>query len=135
VKSLRRFEMRFVNVIKPGILFVLSLAMLVSCTSGKMSTDEKTKVQGAMKVFVDDKLAKDGNVYKIEDKSGVFDYLHEGVKKSGDMHVSCADVKVDNDVYDIDYYVMNENGNYTVMKEVLHKINKEEINRTLWEKE
>ena len=88
-----------------------------------------------MKEFVDDKLAKYGNAYKIEDKSGVFDYLHEGVKKNGDLYVSCADVKVDNDVYDIDYYVKKENGKYTIMKEVLHKINKEEINRTLWEKE
>jgi len=127
--------MRYVRIIRPGILFVLSLTLLLSCTNGKMSTDEKKKIQDAMKVFVDDKLAKDGNVYKIEEKSGVFDYLHEGVKKSGDMHVSCADVKVDNDVYDIDYYVKKENGKYTVMKEVLHKINKEEINRTLWEKE
>jgi hypothetical protein len=108
--------------------------MLISCTSGKMSADEKTKVQGAMKEFVDDKLAKDSNVYSIEDKIGNFDYLHEGVKKSGDMYVSCADVKVGNDVYDIDYYVKKENGQYTVMKEVLHKINKDKINRTLWEK-
>ena len=127
--------MRYIRIIRPGILFVLSLTLLLSCTNGKMSTDEKKKIQDAMKVFVDDKLAKDGNVYKIEEKSGVFDYLHEGVKKSGDLHVSCADVKVGNDIYDIDYYVKKENGTYTVMKEVLHKINKEEINRTLWEKE
>ena len=127
--------MKHVRIIRLSILLVLSLTMLVSCTSGKISTDEKTKVQAAMKDFVDDKLAKDGNVYKIEDKSGVFDYLHEGVKKNGDMNVSCADVKVGNDVFDIDYYVKNENGKYTVTKEVLHKINKDEINRTLWEKE
>ena len=111
------------------------MTLILSCTNGKMSTDEKKKVQGAMKVFVDDKLAKDGNVYKIEDKNGVFDYLHDGVKKSGDLNVSCADVKVGNDIYDIDYYVKKENGTFTVMKEVLHKINKEEINRPLWTKE
>jgi RNA binding exosome subunit len=127
--------MRHAGIICLNILFFLSLAMVVSCTSDKLSADEKSKVQGTMKEYVDDKLAKNGNVYKIEDKSGVFDFLHEGVKKNGDMNVSCADVKVGNDVYDIDYYVQNENGKYTVMKEVLHKINKEEINRTIWEKE
>ena len=127
--------MRYVSIVRPVILMVLSMTLILSCTNGKMSTDEKKKVQGAMKVFVDDKLAKDGNVYKIEDKNGVFDYLHDGVKKGGDLHVSCADVKVGNDIYDIDYYVKKENGTFTVMKEVLHKINKEEINRTLWEKE
>ena len=127
--------MRHVVIIRLSILFVLSLTMISSCTSGEISSDEKAKVQGAMKEFVNDKLAKDDNVYKIEDKSGVFDYLHEGVKKNGDMNVSCADVKVGNDVFDIDYYVKNENGKYTVTKEVLHKINKDEINRTLWERE
>ena len=127
--------MRHVVIIRLSILFVLSLTMLSSCTSGKISSDEKAKVQEAMKEFVNDKLAKDDNVYKIEDKSGVFDYLHEGVKKNGGMNVSCADVKVGNDVFDIDYYVKKINGNYIVTKEVLHKINKDEINRTLWEKE
>ena len=127
--------MRYVSIVRPVILMVLSMTLILSCTNGKMSTDEKKKVQGAMKVFVDDKLAKDGNVYKIEDKNGVFDYLHDGVKKSGDLNVSCADVKVGNDIYDIDYYVKKENGTFTVMKEVLHKINKEEINRPLWTKE
>ena len=127
--------MRYEKIIRLFILFVLSLTMLVSCTSGKISAEEKLNVQVAMKEFVDNKLAKNGNVYKIEDKNGVFDYLHEGVKKSGGVNVSCADVKVGNDVYDIDYHVKNENGKYTVVREVLHKINKDKINRTLWEKE
>ena len=126
--------MRRVGIVRLSILVVLSLSVLASCTSSKMSSDEKSKVQVAMKEFVDNKLAKDGNVYKIEDKSGIFDYLHEGVKKKGDMNISCADVKVGNDVFDIDYHVEKENGKYIVVKEVLHKINKDEINRTLWEK-
>jgi hypothetical protein len=108
--------------------------MLGSCTDGKISTDEKANVQTAMKEYVDAKLAMDKNVYRIGDKRGTFDYLHEGVKKKGDMYISCADVKVGNDVYDIDYFVKKENGEYWVVKETLHKINKEETNRVLWEK-
>ncbi len=126
--------MKRVRIIMLSILFVFSLSVLASCTSSKMSSDETSKVQAAMKEFVDNKLAKDGNVYKIEDKSGIFDYLHEGVKKKGDMSISCADVKVGNDLFDIDYHVEKENGKYIVVKEVLHKINKKEINKTLWEK-
>ncbi len=126
--------MKNIKIAGLSIILVLSMAMLFSCTSGNVSSEEKAKVQAAMKEFVDNKLAGSGNVYMIEDKKGVFDYLHDGVKNKGDVNISCADVKVGNDVYDIDYYVKNVNGKYTVMKEVLHKINKEEITRTLWEK-
>ncbi len=121
-------------MIRQGMLFVLSVALLFSCTAGKMSAEETSKIQGAMKEYVDAKLLQDGNVYKIEDINGTFDYLHEGVKKSGDMYISCADVKVGTTVYDIDYYVTKEKGTYTVTKEVLHKINKEKVDRPLWEK-
>ena len=126
--------MRRVRIVSLGILLLLGLSVLASCTSGKMSAEEKSNVQTAMKEFVDNKLARDGNVYKIEDKSGIFDYLHEGVKKKGDINISCADVKVGNDIFDIDYHVKNENGKYIVVKEILHKINKEEINKVLWDK-
>ena len=125
--------MRFIMTIKFVLLLVLSLAMLVSCSKENISNADKAAVQGAMKAFVDAKIAKDNNVYTIEGKNGTFDYLHEGVKWTGQIFVSCADVKVGSDVYDIDYYVVKENDRYIVIKELLHKINKKEINRTLWE--
>jgi hypothetical protein len=122
--------------IKISIVLAVSLIMLVSCTQGgTINPDEKVNVRAAMKEFVDAKLEKDKNVYKIEQLKGEFDYLHEGVEKKGDLYVSCADVKVGADVYDIDYYVKDQSGKYIVIKEVLHKINKEKVNRTLWQKE
>jgi len=127
----RRYEM------KHYMLLMISLIMLVSCTSGDntSSIEDKVKVHGAMKAYVDAKLAENNNEYMIEDLKGVFDYLHDGVKTKDNLYVSCADVKVGEDVYDIDYYVEKENGTFTVIKEVLHKIKKEKVNRTLWEKE
>jgi hypothetical protein len=115
------------------LLFVMSLAILVSCSKDNISNADKAAVQGAMKAFVDAKIMKDNNVYKIEDKNGAFDYLHDEVKWEGQVFVSCADIKVGSDVYDIDYYVVKEKDKYIVIKELLHKINKKEINRTLWE--
>jgi hypothetical protein len=56
------------------------------------------------------------------------------VVSKGSLYVSCADVKVGKDLYDIDYYVKKENGKYTVVKEVFRKLNGEKINRILWEK-
>ena len=125
--------MRFRMTIKFILLFVISLAILVSCSKDNISSADKSAVQGAMKAFVDAKLAKDNNIYNIEEKKGVFDYLHDGVKSKGQIFVSCADVKVGSDIYDIDYYVVKEKDKYIVIKELLHKINKKEINKTLWE--
>jgi len=125
--------MRFKMTIKLVLLFVMSLVILVSCSKDNISKVDKAAVQGAMKAFVDAKIMKDNNVYKIEDKNGAFDYLHDGVKWKGQIFVSCADIKVGSDVYDIDYYVVKEKDKFIVIKELLHKINKKEINRTLWE--
>jgi hypothetical protein len=115
---------------------MIGLIMLVSCTNGDNTSriEDTVKVQGAMKAYVDEKLAENNNEYMIEDLKGVFDYLHDGVKTKDNLYVSCADVKVGEDVYDIDYYVEKENGKFTVIKEVLHKIKNEKVNRTLWEK-
>ncbi len=99
-----------------------------------LSENEKLKVKGATKEYVDAKLAENNNVYKIGDLKGVFDYIHDEVKSKGGLYVSCADVKVGKDVYDIDYHVKKENGKYTVVKEVLRELNGEKINRILWEK-
>jgi hypothetical protein len=125
--------MRFKIKTKLVLLFLLSLAILVSCSKDNISNADKAAVQGAMKAFVDTKIAKDNNVYKIEEKNGTFDYLHDGVKWTGQIYVSCADIKVGSDVYDIDYYVVKEKDKFIVIKELLHKINKKEINKTLWE--
>lgn len=133
--------MRLLKTIKLSIVLMLGLVMITACTSeeGAVSEDSKTKVQAAMKEFVDAKLAENGYVYKMKDSEldidGEFDYLHEGVELRHGFYVSCADVKVDDDVYDIDYYVKEENGEYTVVKEVLHKVKGKSINRVLWEKE
>lgn len=119
-----------------SFILMICLVILVSCAKDRtLSIGEKAKVQGAMKEYVDTKLALNNNVYKIEDLRGDFDYLHEGVKTKDDLYVSCADVKVGDDVYDIDYHVKNENGKFIVVKEILHKIKKEKVNRTLWEKQ
>lgn len=129
--------MKHLMIKKFSIFLMASLIILVSCTKGgrTLSIDEKAKVQRAMKEYVDAKLVENNNLYKIEALNGVFDYLHDGVKSKDGLYISCADVKVSKDVYDIDYYVKKENSKYTVIKEVLHKIKGEEVNRTLWDKE
>lgn len=129
--------MKYLFKIMFSIFLTAGLIMLVSCSqeNGTVSKEEKEKIQSVMKGFVRAKLVNNNNMYKIQDLDGLFDYLHDGVKKQEGMYVSCADVKVGADIYDIDYYVKEENGRYTVVKEVLHKKNDEKINKLLWKKD
>lgn len=106
----------------------------MSILTPPLSKNEQENVKGVTKEYVDAKLAENQNVYKIENLKGVFDNIHDEVDSKGGLYVSCADIKVGNDVYDIDYYVKKANGKYAVVKEVLSKVNGKKINRILWEK-
>ncbi len=110
---------------------ILFLALILGC-SQQVKGPEKARVQAAMKVFIDERLESSGGVYPIKGAIAEFDYLHDGVGSSDGLFVSCADFRAGSDVYDIDYYVMAENGEYTVVKEVLHKKNSEPVNEVLW---
>ncbi|MCK5139436.1 MAG: hypothetical protein KAQ85_06315 [Thermodesulfovibrionia bacterium] len=134
--STRKTLLIFIALIFCVLIFVYAEkdTSAMSILSPPLSKNEKVKVKGATKKYVDAKLAENNNVYKIEDLKGAFDNIHDEVDSKGDLYVSCADVKVGKDVYDIDYYVKKENGKYTVVKEVLGKLNGKKINRILWEK-
>ncbi len=112
-----------------GILVVSALAF-----SGCTSDANKAAVQKSMSDYIAEKSTKNEGKYDIKGESTAFDYIHDGVSKKDGLHVSCADFKLNDDVYDIDYYVKEEGEEFTVVKEVLHKKNGEEVNEVLWEK-
>lgn len=126
----------------------LALLLIASCAAEKESADapgdDTTKmaapenseqIKAAMQTFIDAKLASGNNVYAIGDLEGTYDYLHDGIKEIDGIHVSCADVKVGDDVYDIDLYVAETESGFAVVKEVLHQKNGEAVNELLWEME
>ncbi len=136
VISTRKTILIFIALIFCVLIFVYA-EKDISAMGGlapPLSKNEKLKIKGATIEYVDAKLAENNNVYRIDDLNGVFDYIHDEVERTGGLYVSCADVKVGKDVYDIDYYVKKENGKYTAVKEVLRKLNRKKINRILWEK-
>ena len=135
VLSTRKTILIFIALIFCVLIFVYAEKDTSAMSSqAPLSNNEQVKVKSATKEYVDAKLAENNNVYKIEDLKGVFDHIHDEVESKGGLYVSCADVKVGKDVYDIDYYVKKENGKYTVVKEILRKLNGGKINRILWEK-
>lgn len=118
-----------------ALLIALLVTATVGCQKGsQMTQTEKDAIQNAMSVYIQEKTASEGGIYLVEGTKMEFDYLHDGVETKQDTYISCADFKVGEDVYDLDYYVKYVDEKPTVMKEVLHKINGKEVNRTLWEK-
>lgn len=115
-----------------AILAVAILALFAAgCQSGEEEFDNAA-IQSAMTTFINGKLSED-KAYDIQGVTTEFDYLHDGVKEKNGLYVSCADFKAGDDVYDLDYFVKVEDGNYTVVKEMLHKKNGEAVDTVIWE--
>lgn len=118
-----------------ALFIALLVTAIVGCQQGsQMTQSDKDAIQNAMSVYIQEKTVSEGGTYLVEGTKAEFDYLHDGVKAKKDTYISCADFKVGEDVYDLDYYVKYVGDKPTVMKEVLHKINGKEVSRTLWEK-
>ncbi len=137
-------------MMKKTVFALLAIALLAfgcskSGESGKTDSDatevaadanDNQAIQAVMMAYVDAKLAANDNAYAIEGVNGAFDNMHEGVKEMDGWSVSCIDVKVGDDVYDIDLYVKtHDDGSYMVGREVLHMINGEASDKVLWESE
>lgn len=98
--------------------------------AGKVDID-KAAIQGVMSQYIHTKTSPETNTYAIDGAEAKFDYIHSGVKEADGLYVSCADFKAGDEVYDIDYYVEEKDGEYEVVKEVLHKKNGKDINKVL----
>jgi hypothetical protein len=103
-----------------------------SAGAGDVSMD-KTAIQDSMSQYIRAKTSSENNTYAIEGVGAKFDYIHSGVNEKDGLYVSCADFRAGDDVYDIDYYVEEKDGNFEVIKEVLHRKNGEEINKVLYQ--
>lgn len=105
-------------------------------TEATAEANDNQAIQAVMMAYVDAKLMANDSMYAIDDMNGAFDKMHEGVKEMDNWFVSCIDVTVGDDVYDIDLYVMTQDdGSYMVGREVLHMINGEASDKVLWESE
>jgi hypothetical protein len=118
-------------MIKTKSVILVVFIFVLGC-SRQVNGPDTAGVQAAMKGFIEERMAGQGGAYSIKGVSAEFDYLHDGVDERDGLFVSCADFKAGDDVYDIDYYVKAEGGVYTVVREVLHKRNKEEVGTVLW---
>lgn len=139
-------KQRFVHSVLSCLLTVGLLAFISCATekesaqkaaddSASMATPENTEaIKAAMQTYIDAKLAANNNVYSLGELEGTYDYLHDGINEMGGMHVSCADVKVGEEVYDVDLYVARSDTGFEVVKEVIHKKGGAEVNELLWEK-
>lgn len=107
-----------------------------TATEAESAANDNEAIQAVMTAYVDAKLAANDSLYAIGDKNGAYDNMSEDVREMDGWYVSCIDVKVGDEVYDIDLYVMkHDDGSYMVGREVLHTINGKESGAVLWEAE
>ena len=123
------------------VVFLVSGSIVFATEKGSQSDQEqergaslKEEIKNAMYNFISNTTCANGKECKLGDITAQFDYLHEGVKEKDGYYVSCASYMVGNDEYDADYYVKEQNGEFVVEKELLHKKNDELINKVLWHK-
>jgi len=100
-------------------------------SKGSGSAAESSDTAGAQKAMLDF-IHGHGDKYEVENVVATLDYLHDGVKEQDGYHVSCADFVAGNDVYDLDYYVVKKNGDYSVERVILHKKNSKNVDRVLY---
>jgi hypothetical protein len=87
-----------------------------------------------MHAFAQKKILGADGGYALGGPKGEFDYLHAGVKEKDGRFISCADVRVGEDIYDVDSYVEKKGERqYAVVKEVLHKIKGQPAGQVLWD--
>jgi len=120
------------------LLVIVFAGIVASCKKQeqeqvKEKEIDKVAVQTAMDSFIQEKLSTQEGTYDIKGVNAKFDYLHDGVKESDGLFVSCADFKAGEDVYDIDYYVRTENEKSSVVKVMFHKKNGEIVDEVLWQ--
>ncbi|RME19687.1 MAG: hypothetical protein D6800_13990 [Candidatus Zixiibacteriota bacterium] len=139
--------MKRVLVIAMAMAALLVLSLLwVGCSGkqeAKQPAPQKTMqpdstqiaaARAAMNKYITETLVANDSLFPVDSMMGKFDHLHDGTKAMDGEFVSCADVTVGQDTYDVDLYVKDTGGAYAVVKEVLHKKNGEPVNKVLWEK-
>lgn len=128
------------------LIFAVLIAVILAGCQGEVKEGEQAgeadaaaidtaAIQDAMGHFIEQKLEVFDGLYPIDEVEAEFAGLHAEVNEGDGLYASCADFKAGEDVYDVDFYVKVENGKYTVVREVLHKMNGEVVNEVLWEQQ
>ena len=108
----------------------LSTNLVFSADDPTIKGDVRSKTQKAMSDHIKQN-SLDGK-YVIYDalsselRTLDFKELHKGIVKKGDFYVSCADFVDDHgNKLDLDFFVVEKNGNFHVQQAFVHKINGE----------
>lgn len=97
------------------------------------NADSNGVIKGAVWAFIDVGTDLDDGSYSIGQYDAKFVSFGEEVKVDGDLSSVSVKFKSKGQILDVDFYVETTSGNYSVVKEVLHKVNGELVDRTIYE--
>ncbi len=114
---------------------VIAAALLISgLTTVAFAGDDpsiKAKVRTDIQAAMEDHIKHNtiGDHYMIYDavdgkmRKLTFEKLHKGIVKKSDFYVSCADfVDAGGEKVDIDFFVVDKDGSYSVLQGLVHKV-------------
>ena len=117
-----------------NVVAIMAIMLAAICAAGcqqQATEPDKAAIQGAMQSYIQTKLVVGGGTYDINGVKADFDYIHDGLNEDEGLFISCVDFKSGDDVFDVDYYVRDDDGELAVVKVVLHKKNGEVVNEVL----
>lgn len=119
-------------MIRHFLAVVLVTAMSIVAASCRAADPDEA---AAVRAAITDAIASQKNSVTVTDPRTstpiqlTFDHVHDGVETTpGGRQVACVDFRAaDGILYDVDYYVKRENGNYSVGDVVMHKAGSEDV--------
>ena len=118
-------------------LFIITICLTLGAATAAFSADDpsikgetRTKTQKAMSDHIKENNF-DGSYIIYDAVTGdllrlQFKELHKGIVKKDDFYVSCADfTDKQGNKYDLDFLVVDNDGNFEVYEAIVHKVNGE----------
>lgn len=116
------------TVIGGVVAAVLLSTQAFAADDPSIKGQQRADIQAAMQTHIEEAMldgkyvifdAVEGGLYRLE-----MDNLHEGIVRKGEFFVSCADMRNANgDLFDLDFLVAEDNGEYRVIQSLIHKVN------------
>ncbi len=113
---------------------LLGLAMAIGLGANAFAADDpsikgqqRADIKASMAAHIETTKYKDAYLIFDAVAGGLkrldFDHVHDGIVRKGEFFVSCADFyDAAEHLYDIDFLVVEEDGQYRVVQSLVHKI-------------
>ena len=126
-RSGQRFQTAFFVTV-----LLLSPAPTFADEGAKVPEETAAQVRQAIESHVKKDIALKDSFLLIDPHTGkpmslTFDHVHQGVKKVNGEYVACVDFQREGQMYDVDFFVRQQDGEWEVSRLHVHKVDGKEV--------